>query len=270
MSNTEATRLKHLATGTRDMVMIDPRIIVIEPGHNPRDYTLTENRQHLDELKANIRENGTQMPLAVRWEASTKEAILVDGECRLRANLELIAEGVDIKSVPTFQVPAGDESERLLKAIIANTGKPLSKWEIGASFRKFVNFGWEPEQIAKKTGYNVRYVKEALELSDAPQEVKQMLSQQAVTPSLALAHVRESGSGAVETLKVAVAKAKPDAKGKKTAKREKKVEKVFKFNESEMATITEALKLGAIQKDKACGESCEAGLELLRGKGIES
>ena len=101
---TVVTRLKHLAETVRDVVMIDPRIVVVEDGFNCRDYTLSENRAHLDELKRSIKVNGTLVPLLVRYEAGTKSAVLIDGECRLRANLELIAEGVEILSVPTVQV----------------------------------------------------------------------------------------------------------------------------------------------------------------------
>jgi hypothetical protein len=65
--------------------MIDPRIIAVEDGHNPRDYNIPENRAHLDDLKASIRENGTISPLWVRYDAERRAAVLVDGECRLRA-----------------------------------------------------------------------------------------------------------------------------------------------------------------------------------------
>jgi hypothetical protein len=33
---------------------MDPRLIRIEKGHNPRDYRLPENRAHLDSLKVSI------------------------------------------------------------------------------------------------------------------------------------------------------------------------------------------------------------------------
>ena len=58
-----------------------------------------------------------------------------------------------------------------------------------------------------------------MELSDAPEEVKQLLSSQAVTPSLALAELRANGAAAVETLKAAANAAQSN--GQKTAKRAK-------------------------------------------------
>jgi ParB-like chromosome segregation protein Spo0J len=206
-------RLRDLKEGVRDMPMIDPRIIVVEDGHNPRDYTLPENRAHLDELKASIRANGTLVPLLVRWDAGTKSAILVDGECRLRANLELIAEGVEILSVPTVQVSGGNEAERLLTSITANTGKPLSKWELGTAFERLYKFGWSEEQIAAKTGYRPSFITEARELADAPVAIKQLLSSRAVTPSLALDELRANGAAAVQSLQRIASERK--ASGKK-------------------------------------------------------
>lgn len=195
----KAKRMKDLGKA-RDAVWIDPRKIVIENGHNPRNYELPENHAHLDALKRSIKENGTLVPLLVRFDTATGSAVLVDGECRLRANLELIAEGVEIDLVPTTQVSGNNEASRLLIAITANTGKPLSKWELGAAFQRLYNFGWDEAKIALKTGYDERFIHEAMELADAPDEVKQLLSSQAVTPALALSQLRTNGSAAVQTL----------------------------------------------------------------------
>lgn len=217
-----ATRLRDLAETARELPMFDPRKIRVEEGHNPRNYELAENRAHLDELKASIQENGVQQALLVRFEAG--QAILVDGECRLRACLELLQEKAVPEEfrVPTIQVKANNEIDRLVIALTANTGKSLSKWEIGTAFRKLEKYGLNPETIAKKMGQSVRFVNEALTLSDAPEEVKQQLSEQAITPSLALTHIKKHGATkAKETLKAAVKEAK--AAGKKTATAERTI-----------------------------------------------
>ena len=215
------TRLRDLKTSARDQLMIDPRIILIDDSFNPRNYDLPENHAHLDALKRSIRENGVLVPLLVRYDAARKAAVLCDGECRLRAVLELIAEGVEIETIPTIQVPGGNESDRLLTAITANTGKPLSKWEIGGAFQRLYKFGWAEEKIATKTGYTDRFIREAMELADAPEEIKRLLSAQAVTPSFALAELRANGAAAVETLKAAAVAVKSSGK-KGPAKRAKK------------------------------------------------
>jgi ParB/RepB/Spo0J family partition protein len=216
----EPKRLRDLRSSMRDQIMFDPRIIVVEDGHNPRDYTIPENRAHLDDLKASIRENGTISPLWIRWDAENRAAVLVDGECRLRANLELIAEGVEIEAVPCIQVPGGKEQDRLLLAIVANQNKPLSELELGAAFRKLYAFGWSEEKIAKKSGKPVAFVRRSMELNDAPEAVQEMVRQQEVTPALAISEVRQNGAAAVETLRAKAKAAK--ASGKKTAKKTKK------------------------------------------------
>ena len=212
-------RLRDLKVGVRDMIMLAPQTIRIEKNHNPRDYRLAENHAHLDELKLSIRENGVLVPLLVRFDPESKEAVLVDGECRLRAVLELIREGVEIVAVPTVQVKGNDPANRLVIALTANTGKSLSKWESGTAFQRLVGYGWEIEAIASKLGFTERFVKEAIELADADDEVKKLLSERAVTPSLALYHLRKSGAGAARKLRDDVEKAK--ASGKQTAARAK-------------------------------------------------
>jgi ParB/RepB/Spo0J family partition protein len=211
------TRLRDLRLSARDQFMIDPRIIVVEDGHNPRDYNIPENRAHLDDLKASIRENGTISPLWVRYDAERKAAVLVDGECRLRANLELIAEGIEIEAVPCIQVPGGNEPDRLLLAVVANQNKPLSELEVGGAFRKLYAFGWSEEKIAKKSGKTVGFIKRSMELADTPQAVQEMIKQREVTPTLAISEIRKNGAAAVETLKAKVEEAR--AKGRKTATR---------------------------------------------------
>jgi len=194
------TRLRDLKSGVRDLIMIEPAIIKIEHGHNPRDYTLPENREHLDTLKESIREHGVKSPLWVRFDAGSKSAILVDGECRLKATLELIDEGVQILTVPVVQVESGDEASRLVLALTANTGKPLSKLEHGAAFRKLQSYGWDDERIAANACMKPRYIRESIELAQSPQAVKEMVSSGDVTPAAALKAVRTKGDGAAANL----------------------------------------------------------------------
>lgn len=262
---TDPTRLKDIAEKTRDQFLMDPRKIAIEADHNPRDYRLPENRDHLTEIKASIKEQGVLVPLLIRWDVDAKQGVLVDGECRLRAVLSLIEEGVEILTVPAVQVQGNNEADRLLTSLTANTGKPLSKWEIGTAFKRLIGFGWDDEKIAKRTGYTQRFIKESLELSDAPEDVKQLLSEQAVTPSLALQHIRSDGSGAGAKLneKVAKARAKSSKKsGKVTAKRERK-EKGVRLTDREADTILKALRRAAAGKEPSHSDQFKDALETL-------
>ncbi len=212
-------RLRDLGNGRRDLCMIDPRVLKIEPHFNPRNYRLPENRAHLDELKANIKIRGVQRPLDVRFDPQSESAIVVDGECRYRAVMELIKEGEEIESVPCVQVSGGNEVSRLELAITANTGKPLSKWEIGGAFQRLIGFGWDTGKIAERLGFQERFVKEAMEVADAPEDVKHLLSAGAVTPSLVQYHMKQSGENLSLTIRAKVEEAQRN--GKKIAKRKK-------------------------------------------------
>jgi ParB/RepB/Spo0J family partition protein len=212
----ERARLRAIASGRRDAFNIDPKLIKIDAHFNPRQYTLYENRQHLDTLKMSIAEVGVLMPLLVRWDG--EQAVLIDGECRLRACLELIKEGIEIKTVPVLQETAGDEAQRLVLALSANTGKPLSLLESGAAYKRLERFGWSHDEIAKRVGTTRAKVSAAIEIAQAPTDVKEMVSKGEVTPALAKQVVRAKGDKAGAVLREKIAETK--AGGKKIAKRE--------------------------------------------------
>lgn len=249
----EITRLRDLKSGVRDEIWIDPRIIVIEEGHNPRNFALPENRASIEAIKASIRVHGTIQPLWVRFDSSTRQAILVDGETRLRANLELIEEGIEIEAVPCKQVKANNEADRLILALTANTGKPLSQWESGVAYLKLRNFGWTDEKIAERMGQSVSFVKRAIDLSDAPEEMKILLSRKAVTPALAAQLLKVHGSNAG---KVAVENGAASGQTLKRSKGESAISKalhaildeVEEELEDDAATEYVSISIGAIRK----------------------
>jgi ParB-like chromosome segregation protein Spo0J len=214
-----ATTLKQVGQ-RRDYQMIDPRMIDIEPGFNARDYTLPENRAHLDRLKLLIIAAGrVNDPIIVRLNRETGRAIVVDGECRLRSVLELIAEKVypfTEADMPCYPAPPGsdDEATRRFTSLYANEGKSFSKWELGREYQALFDLNISIPTIAKKTANSEAFVRECIELANAPDEVKQLLSSQAVSPAEAIRVIRSADvPSAVSTLQATV-QAK-QAKGEK-------------------------------------------------------
>lgn len=206
------TRMRDMKTaGSQDVIPVPPSIIKVDPDHNPRDYRLPENRAHLDDLKRKIKAaGGVIRALECRWDFlhpddSIKSIIVVDGECRLRASLELIAEGFELMTVPVKQSDAKNEGDRLIQALMLNEGKSLSQWEMGNAFKRFSRMGWTPEKISERTGHTLSYIATAIEMADAPDEVKEMLSAKAVTPWAALSALRTMHpTAAVQVLKTQV------------------------------------------------------------------
>jgi ParB family chromosome partitioning protein len=139
-----------LKTTKRDLYNIDPKNIVVVEGFNSRiDFDLQE-------LKDSIRENGVKNPISVipfTDEDGTEKYRLVDGERRYRATMELINEGVDIARIPAlFLSKSLTQGELLMEQLIRNEGKHFSEYEYGIAFRKFVDLGYEVQEIVEKLG----------------------------------------------------------------------------------------------------------------------
>jgi len=216
----EVTRLRDFKDdGVRDIIMVDPRRITIESGHNMRSFAFGDNLASIESLADDIAENGTLQPILVRFEAGTKRLILVDGERRLRANLRLMERTGEPRSIPCQGVAGGNEAERVVMALVANGSKPLLKWEDGFGYSRLVRCGWSVERISKRVVRSTQYVSEALELADAPDEVHRLLSERRITDALALATIRKAGDRAAEVLTQAADNAAEG--GKKIARKER-------------------------------------------------
>lgn len=172
-------------------MLVDPRSIIVEKQFNPRIFQLKEHQESLEDLVRSIKTVGIIDPLKVRVDNSGNR-ILVDGERRLRAVLALREEGHIIAKVPTLIVAGNSESERLLTAIHANETRRITKFEYGESFKRLEKFGWSLDEIAEKTGQTPRFVREAMEIVDVPEEIKAMLAEGSVSEALVLHETRNS------------------------------------------------------------------------------
>lgn len=220
----DVERLKHLGrgNGSRDVPFIDPRTIRIRKDFNHRDMTTDETRGHVEWLKGNIKTFGVKVPLQVEWDDRTP--YLVSGECRLRASLELCSEGTEVM-VPVMQV-SGDEAAILVESMLSNCGKPPSQLEFGEGANKLLALGWSEEKIIALVPPHVGlstdrakllYVKKAVELQNAPLEVKRMVKEGVdgveVSTDRAIAETRKGKAGAADRIREAAASAKANGQG---------------------------------------------------------
>lgn len=194
----------------------DPRMIKIEPGWNGRDMTSPDTLQHISMLEESILADGVREAIKVKYDKKTGIRTLVAGQCRLTACLNLIERGNKVM-VPC-EVVKGDEIELTIENLTSNSVLPLTQWEAGVEYRKLIRWGQNVKDIAKRVCKPVRYVSEALQLSEVPLEAKAMLSKGEVTTGAVLHAVKEHGTEeGVKTLKEAVAKQpKPAEPAQKT------------------------------------------------------
>jgi ParB family transcriptional regulator, chromosome partitioning protein len=137
---------------------------------NPAQPRLSYDEESLTELADSIREHGVLQPILVRPAGGKFE--LIAGERRWRAS-----QMAGRESIPAIVVEF-DEQTALEVSIIENLQREdVSPLEEAAMFRKMTEtFGYSVRQLAQKVGKDKGYVENRLRLSDAPADVRELLS----------------------------------------------------------------------------------------------
>jgi ParB family transcriptional regulator, chromosome partitioning protein len=137
---------------------------------NPAQPRLSYDEDSLTELADSIREHGVLQPILVRPSASKFE--LIAGERRWRASGMAGRE-----SIPAIVVEF-DESTALEVSIIENLQREdVSPLEEAVMFRKMTDtFGYSVRQLAQKVGKDKGYVENRLRLTDAPPDIRELVS----------------------------------------------------------------------------------------------
>ena len=176
--------LKDRSVGRKDLFMFDPRQLREDPGWNARHDT-PELREHLDTLKGSIRSLGVLEPLTCY--VSGEDLIVTNGHCRLKATMELIAEGVEIVSVPVRVEDKGtNEADRALSMLSRNSGKPLTTLETAEVVKRLMGYGWDEAKIKAKTGFSGTYIGRLLTLLESPEPIRAAVDRGEVSASLAV------------------------------------------------------------------------------------
>ena len=210
--------IKATRVGASDLHKIPPADIHVVEGFNVRNHD-AEWREHIDELKASISENGVLEPLTVRYSDAEDQIELRHGHCRLTAVMELIQEGAEIEWVPCQTEGRNVSAEAsILQIAIRNDGKPLRPIEVAQVYLRLSNFGWSQDQIAKKVGKTGSHVSGLLRLATGPERVQRAVREGKVSASLASQAIRDHGQEAPAVVNDAIAKAESEGKTKATAR----------------------------------------------------
>ena len=137
---------------------------------NPAQPRLSYDEDSLIDLAASIREHGVLQPILVRPSGSMFE--LIAGERRWRAS-----QMAERDTIPAIVVEF-DEQTALEVSIIENLQREdVSPLEEAAMFRKMTEaFGYSVRQLAQKVGKDKGYVENRLRLSDAPADIRELVS----------------------------------------------------------------------------------------------
>ena len=136
---------------------------------NPAQPRLSYEEDSLTELADSIREHGVLQPILVRPVGPQYE--LIAGERRWRAS-RLVGR----ETIPAIVVEF-DQQTALEVSIIENLQREdVSPLEEAAMFRKMLDLGYSVRQLAQKIGKDKGYVENRLRLSDAPADIRELLS----------------------------------------------------------------------------------------------
>lgn len=177
--------LKDFAKGRTDVYKIDPKKLKIKEGWNSRDFNDPANIEHVKTLAASIREVGVKEPLKVNMEDNVP--YVTNGECRYRAVMMLIEQGVEIKSVPVIgEDRFSNEADRLFTQFLSNSGKPFGPIENARLFKRLIDMGWAQKDIAGKSGMSAGRVSQLLELNTLPISIQQLIVEGKVSSAFTL------------------------------------------------------------------------------------
>lgn len=137
---------------------------------NPAQPRLSYDEDSLTELADSIREHGVLQPILVRPVGSKFE--LIAGERRWRAS-----GMAERESIPAIVVEFDDQTALEVSIIENLQREDVSPLEEASMFRRMTEtFGYSVRQLAQKVGKDKGYVENRLRLSDAPSDVRELLS----------------------------------------------------------------------------------------------
>lgn len=207
-------------TKRSDVLFIDPKIVKIEKGFNTRiDYG------DIDELKSSIIENGVRVPL--RGYKDGDVYVVTDGHRRFKAVNMALEEGIDIVRIPFISEKKKSLEERIFDILLFNDGKTLTPLELGETYKKLLNYGYNLTEISKKIGKTIKHVSDMVKVACSTKELKKLINDGLVSASL-VAEVKskvKNDEESEEIIKTISSIKKEDSKGDK--KKEKITKKDF-------------------------------------------
>lgn len=212
--------LKDFAEGRTDVYKIDPRKLQIKTGWNSRDFDDPANKEHIEMLAASIKEVGVKEPLKVNVEDNVP--YVTNGECRYRAVMLLLEQGVEIKTVPVMNEDRfANEADRLFTQFVSNSGKPFGPIENARLFKRLIDMGWAQKDIAAKSGMTGGRISQILKLNTLPASIQQLIVEGKISSGFAISvweKHNQNLEAAFAELTAAVAEAEASGRGKASPK----------------------------------------------------
>lgn len=213
--------IKALADTKSDAFSLNPFAIFVQPGFNVRDFSLRKNKDSLADLKALIAKNGYDRTKPVEvFRGKDGRYYLIGGETRLRAVIELINEGHEIKAIPVIISEGKNDAERTVSMINSNSGTAFDEIELANGVKSLMGFGFSEADIAERLAFPVAKVARLVKVLELPEAILKMIRNEQASVTLALETYRAASSDAeaIEKLKEGLSVAVKAGRSKVTRK----------------------------------------------------
>jgi len=211
--------IKDLASGRRDMFMLDPKILVMQPGFNLREEG-PDLDAYIESIAVYVKDNGVTGLGIWTIFMSGDDPVVGDGHCRTRGVLLAMEKyGIEVKSVPCRMMDKySNEVDRISQMFTSSSGRHLTPMESSVGVKRLRNCNLSNSEIAVKIGKTPSYVGQLLELCGASPEIAEMINQGKVSATNAIHEIKKSPKKAKERLQKAIDAAKKQGKKKATKK----------------------------------------------------
>lgn len=174
-------------TKRTDIMLVDPRNIVVKEGFNVRT-----DMGDIQALSDSIVETGLQEPLKAKKVRNEDKYELVDGHRRMAAIQLAIEQGHDIQFVEVVPFKGNDE-DQVFAMIITGTGqKPLNDVEQAEAIKRLINFGYKAEEIARKIAKSVPQIYNLITLANVSKKIKDNIASGLISGSTVVQIVRQT------------------------------------------------------------------------------
>jgi ParB/RepB/Spo0J family partition protein len=163
------------------------------------DFNIRNEYTGIEELAESIRENGILVPLLGLFVKKGNKTYfhVTEGHRRVRALALNKSLGYEVGEVPCRSHPMSLE-QRIFSMIITQDNVKLKDVELANSFRRLVNLGVKPTDIARKITKSITFVNDMLLLSDQTSSVKQAVASKQASATAVIATAKVIGPDATK------------------------------------------------------------------------
>lgn len=214
--------MKVAGATARDLWYVPVEQIRVIPGFNVR-FDGEALQAHVRWLADSMKLDGfkPEHPLSGYVARSGDDSViyLTDGHCRLSALKIAISEGADIAQVPMVVSDRSMSIEDITVGLVSSaTGKPLEPLEKAVVCKRLASFGWDDNEIARRLGMSLIYVRELRTLLSAPPMVRDLITQGKLSATAARDAIALHGDAVVQKLTEGMAKASATGRSRLTAR----------------------------------------------------